>query len=226
VHLLAGGRPRRALSPALLRREAAAMAGVGDWLFDACHQRVGNLAETLALMLPPPATPSSAAWPNGCVSTCCRCVTAAGSNGQLRDYWLPRRPSVADVGACRRRLRIGASCSQPSALPAMAWQRPCRPAPGGRLASGSRPAPSAWRTAGTAYDGGRDAGQLYPVMALPERAGPTTRWRARRLVRDCTPTACAAARRAGRWIWADGDHWTDRFPDVVGGWANCPTARC
>jgi DNA ligase-1 len=55
VYFLAGGRPRQVVPTALLRSTAAALAGIDDWLFDACHQAVGDLAETIAQVLPPPA---------------------------------------------------------------------------------------------------------------------------------------------------------------------------
>ena len=52
VHLLSGRRPRRLVSPAKLRAWAAAEAGVPDWLFDESYQAVGDLAETITLLLP------------------------------------------------------------------------------------------------------------------------------------------------------------------------------
>jgi DNA ligase-1 len=58
VYFLAGGKPRQVLPTAVLRAAACRRAGVEDWLFDACYQAVGDLAETIALVLPP-ATHSS-----------------------------------------------------------------------------------------------------------------------------------------------------------------------
>ncbi len=58
VYFLAGGKPRQVLPTARLREAACAKAGVDDWLFEACYQAVGDLAETLALLLPPASTPS------------------------------------------------------------------------------------------------------------------------------------------------------------------------
>jgi len=55
VYFLAGGKPRQVVPTALLRATAAAAAGIDDWLFDECHQAVGDLAETIAHVLPPPA---------------------------------------------------------------------------------------------------------------------------------------------------------------------------
>jgi DNA ligase-1 len=53
AYFLAGGKPRQVLPTAVLRGLACRLAGVDDWLFDACYQAVGDLAETIALILPP-----------------------------------------------------------------------------------------------------------------------------------------------------------------------------
>lgn len=52
VYFLAGGRPRRTLSTTALRQWAAHAAGVDEWLFDASYAVVGDLAETMAHLLP------------------------------------------------------------------------------------------------------------------------------------------------------------------------------
>lgn len=65
VYVLAGGRPRQTVPTALLRATATALAGIPDWLFDASYQAVGDLAETIAQVLPPPTRASQlglAAW--------------------------------------------------------------------------------------------------------------------------------------------------------------------
>lgn len=55
VHLLGGASlPRRLLRLADLQAMASDLAGVPDWLFEASHQAVGDLAETIALLLPDP----------------------------------------------------------------------------------------------------------------------------------------------------------------------------
>ena len=53
VYFLAGGKPRQVVATALLRETACQRAGVDDWLFEACYQAVGDLAETIAHVLPP-----------------------------------------------------------------------------------------------------------------------------------------------------------------------------
>jgi DNA ligase 1 len=55
VYFLAGGKPRQVVPTALLRQTACARAGIADWLFEACYQAVGDLAETIAHVLPPAA---------------------------------------------------------------------------------------------------------------------------------------------------------------------------
>jgi DNA ligase-1 len=52
AYFLAGGKPRQAVPTAVLRRTASEVAGIDDWLFEACYQAVGDLAETIAHMLP------------------------------------------------------------------------------------------------------------------------------------------------------------------------------
>ncbi|MBL3571257.1 ATP-dependent DNA ligase [Rhodovulum sulfidophilum] len=54
VALLSGRRPRRAVTAARLREWAAERAGLPLWLFEDCYPVVGDLAETIALVLPPP----------------------------------------------------------------------------------------------------------------------------------------------------------------------------
>jgi hypothetical protein len=49
--LLAGPRPRRAVSPAELRAWAAQAAALPEWLVEESRQAVGDLAETVALLL-------------------------------------------------------------------------------------------------------------------------------------------------------------------------------
>jgi DNA ligase-1 len=54
VALFSGRRPRRTIAAARLRDWAAELAGLPDWLFADSYAVVGDLAETIALVLPPP----------------------------------------------------------------------------------------------------------------------------------------------------------------------------
>ena len=52
VYFLAGGRPRRVVPTKLLRELAVQSSGLSDWLFEESYQAVGDLAETITLLLP------------------------------------------------------------------------------------------------------------------------------------------------------------------------------
>ena len=58
VYFLAGGKPRQAVPTKLLRQYAVEFAGIDDWLFDECYHAVGDMAETIAHILPPPVASS------------------------------------------------------------------------------------------------------------------------------------------------------------------------
>ena len=59
VYFLAGGKPRQIVSTKLLRQFSTEMSGFPEWLFDECYQAVGDFAETIAHILPPPRHESS-----------------------------------------------------------------------------------------------------------------------------------------------------------------------
>ena len=54
VYFLSGGKPRQVVPTATLRTLACAQAGIAPWLFEESYQAVGDLAETIAHVLPPP----------------------------------------------------------------------------------------------------------------------------------------------------------------------------
>jgi DNA ligase-1 len=53
VYFLAGGKPRQMVSSRALRAFAVAASGLPEWLFVESYEAVGDLAETIALLLPP-----------------------------------------------------------------------------------------------------------------------------------------------------------------------------
>jgi len=55
VYFLAGGKPRQAVPSRLLHELAIERAGLEGWMYDECYAAVGDAAETIALILPPPA---------------------------------------------------------------------------------------------------------------------------------------------------------------------------
>lgn len=58
VYFLAGGKPRQVVKAASLVGLGCEMAAIDYWLFDECYQSVGDLAETISLVLPRGEEPS------------------------------------------------------------------------------------------------------------------------------------------------------------------------
>ena len=58
VYFLIGRKPRQVVPTAKLRAWAAAEAGISDWLFEESYHAVGDLAESIALILPEPSASS------------------------------------------------------------------------------------------------------------------------------------------------------------------------
>ena len=52
VYFLSGGKPRQVVKTATLRTLACNASGTPDWLFEECYQATGDLAETIAYILP------------------------------------------------------------------------------------------------------------------------------------------------------------------------------
>ena len=61
VYFLIGRKPKRLVRTADSQRWCAEEAGISAWLFDECHEVVGDLAETIALLLPEPRASSDTA---------------------------------------------------------------------------------------------------------------------------------------------------------------------
>jgi len=57
VYFLAGGKPRQTVPTRTLRELAQQAAGLPEWLFEESYQTVGDLAETVSLLLPPATAP-------------------------------------------------------------------------------------------------------------------------------------------------------------------------
>lgn len=53
IYLLMGRRLKRLLGVRLLAQWATSEVNMSDWLFEECYERVGDLAETISLILPP-----------------------------------------------------------------------------------------------------------------------------------------------------------------------------
>lgn len=54
IAMFTGKRPKRPVSTALIKQWAIELSGLPEWLFAECYHNVGDLSETIALILPPP----------------------------------------------------------------------------------------------------------------------------------------------------------------------------
>ena len=52
IAIFSGRRPRRAVNSRLMREWCIEMVNIPEWLFNECYHTVGDLSETLALLLP------------------------------------------------------------------------------------------------------------------------------------------------------------------------------
>src|SRR5678815_408772 len=54
IALFSGRRPKRIVNSAYLQLWCMEITGLSAWLFEECYHTVGDLAETIALLLPAP----------------------------------------------------------------------------------------------------------------------------------------------------------------------------
>jgi DNA ligase 1 len=88
-YFLAGGKPRQSVSTRLMIEFARERAGLPEWLFEESYQAVGDLAETIAHVLPPATRESElglAQWIEERVLTL-RGVDATELRDRLLGYW-------------------------------------------------------------------------------------------------------------------------------------------
>jgi DNA ligase-1 len=234
VYFLAGGRPRQTVPTALLRATACREAGLADWLFEECYQAVGDLAETIAHVLPPAAQVSDlglAAWVEQ------RLLPLRGQpperiGEQLAQWWRELdwagRFLLAKLIGGGFRVGVSKLLVQ-RALADQAGLDPKRVAERMMGYTDARALPTAQRYEQLlARDGepaaAPDTGQPYPfflahALDLPPqefaaRLGPAAGWLAEW---KYDGIRAQVVKRAGRvWIWSRGeDLVTERFPEVV-----------
>jgi DNA ligase-1 len=239
VYFLAGGRPRQTVPTALLRATATALAGIPDWLFEASYQAVGDLAETIAHVLPPPGGRSDlglADWMTERLLPL-RGQPPEAQAGALRGWWDELAPDerfllVKLIGGGFRvgvsKLLVQRALARHAGLDAklvaqrmMGWTD-ARQAPSAeRLAALLAPA----ETAADAQAAPMVDGQPYPFFlahalddGAPEdiarRLGLVADWQAEW---KYDGIRAQLVKRAGQvWLWSRGEELvTERFPEVA-----------
>lgn len=137
VRLLSGERLRRLLPVAVLKQAAMALSGLPAWAFEECYESVGDLAETIALLLPgsvPPSNPaddptliqrSLADWMTQHIAAL-REASEAERLAQLQAWWraLPPAQCFALNKLITGGLRVGVSRAMVAAALAEAFDLP------------------------------------------------------------------------------------------------------
>ncbi len=114
VYALAGGKLKRTASSTELRLALTATSGYPGWLVDDCYQQVGDLAETVALILPPgdetQADVNLRTWMEERLPDLARLDTELRQQA-LRDWWtaLPREQIFLLNKLLTGALRVGVS---------------------------------------------------------------------------------------------------------------------
>ena len=232
LYFLAGGKPRQTVPTALLRAQATAAAGIPDWLFEASYQAAGDLAETIARVLPPPRRHSSlglAAWLVERLLPL-RGATPEHQAACLHHWWdeLDADQRFLLTKLISGGLRVGVSkLLVQRAVARHAGLDPKLVAQRMMGWTDARALPSAERLqALLAADDGTTpaAGQPYPFFLahaldaaeheLAARLGPPGDWQAEW---KYDGMRAQVVRRAGKvWIWSRGEELvTERFPEAV-----------
>ncbi|MDR5877175.1 ATP-dependent DNA ligase [Caballeronia sp. LZ032] len=235
AYFLAGGKPRQSVPARLLAEFARERAGLPDWLFEESYQAVGDLAETIAHVLPPATGESTlglAQWIEERVLTL-RGTDPAELRARLLAYWdeldwserflLTKligggfRVGVARQLVVRALAQVAGVDHKRVAQRMVGW-------------TDSRQAPSAaryLRLIAPAAEGDdvdtpheSDLGLPYPfflahpLQADPETLGPPSGWLAEW---KWDGIRAQLVKRGGRvWVWSRGeDLVTDRFPELA-----------
>ncbi|OYU92970.1 MAG: ATP-dependent DNA ligase, partial [Burkholderiales bacterium PBB5] len=232
VYLLAGGRPRQTVPTALLRATATVLSGLPEWLFEASYQAVGDLAETIAQVLPPPQRHSDlglAQWMTERLLPL-RGAEPAVVAQALAGWWdeLPATQRFLLVKLIGGGFRVGVSrLLVQRALARHAGLDPQLVAQRMMGYTDARALPSAAQLQALLApqaDGAARGGQPYPFFlahALPadggplaQRLGPAEHWLAEWKYDGIR--AQLVKRDGQAWLWSRGEELvSERFPEVL-----------
>ena len=232
VYFLAGGKPRQVVPTATLRTLATRLSGIADWLFEECYQAVGDLAETIAHVLPAPSRRGElglARWVEDRLLPL-RGAEPAEQERQVAAWWdeldTPSRFLLVKLigGGFRvgvSKLLVQRALAAHAGLDAKVVAQRMM----GYTDAARRPDAAAYEGLIAAADVGRtEAGQPYPFFLahalevaeaeFEPRLGPVGNWQ---VEWKYDGIRAQLVRRAGScWIWSRGEElMTERFPEVL-----------
>ncbi len=236
TYFLAGGKPRQMVPAKRLKALAQEAAGLPEWLFEESYQAVGDLAETLALLLPPPIQPTEltlAEWMAQLLPL--RALPQGDADARLRTQWNMLAPEQRFVyfklitGNFRvgvSRLQVTQAVATVSALDPkriahrlMGYTQIGRQPQAGDYLALIAPVDDDANTQDAA-----DAGQPYPfflahpfnqpVADMPALLGTPGDWQ---VEWKWDGIRAQIVRRGGAvWFWSRGEELvTDRFPELA-----------
>jgi DNA ligase-1 len=234
VYFLSGGKPRQVVPTSRLTILACEVAGIAPWLFDECYQAVGDLAETIAHVLPRDSEPTDfglAVWVEERLLPL-RGLSEPEIAERMKAYWreLDAQGRFLLTKLVGGGFRVGVSkLLVQRALAAHAGVDAKRVAQRMMGYTDGKVTPSVERFQAliAGHDEGapapRDEGQPYPFFlahqldAPPEvfasRLGPVADWQ---IEWKYDGIRGQVVKRAGRvWLWSRGEELvTERFPEI------------
>ncbi|MGY6632469.1 MAG: ATP-dependent DNA ligase [Alkalilacustris sp.] len=222
IALLSGRRPRRAVSATLLRQWAAEEAGIPAWLFEEAYPVVGDLAETIALVLPPPRrrdTRSLSGWMDHLAGLASQDEAARRAGVVAAWDGLDATGRFVFNKLLTGGFRMGVSQGLMTRALAQATGRP-EAELAHRLMGNWTPASTSFRALVLDDDPGADLSRPYPFALAPqlegppEALGPPEAWLAEW---KWDGIRAQLIRRGDGWhLWSRGEELiTDRFPDLA-----------
>jgi DNA ligase-1 len=230
ISFLMGRKPRQAVPTPRLRKWAAAEAGIPGWLFDASYDVVGDLAETISLLLPTGAAAEDRAlhdWverdllplrelPEALQHQ--RVISAWRQMDRLQRFvWNKLITGGFRVGVSRK--LVTRALSQFSGLPEAALAH--------RLMGQWTPERSAYSRLFSPETDDAEISRPYPFFlacpleGAPEQLGPVAEWQAEWKWDGIR--AQVIRRRGQTFIWSRGEELvTDKFPEILAAAAALP----
>ncbi len=227
TYFLAGGKPRQVVPSRLLREIALRAAGLDAWVFEECYQAVGDLAETIAHVLPSPTANDDAGlaeWVEQRLAPL-RGADPAAIEARLRAYWTmlgTRERFLLGklIGGSFRvgvsRLLVQRALAERSGIDAKTIAQRMMGYTDGNCA----PTAERFAALADAAAGHRASGQPYPFFLAhqlnepPATLGPVTDW----MVEWKYDGIRAQVVRHERdvCVWSRGEELvTDRFPEIA-----------
>ncbi|TMM55070.1 ATP-dependent DNA ligase [Sulfitobacter sabulilitoris] len=222
IALFSGRRPKRAVTTTRLREWAAEAAGIPLWLFEESYPIVGDLAETIALVLPPGTRANDKPLHHWIAE-----LRALGplDDAARKDFVLG---AWAQLGGTQRFVfnklitggfRVGVSQKLMTRALARATDRD-EAELAHRLMGNWHPDDTTWHALIEADDASADASRPYPFYLAhalddgPEPLGPPSDWRAEWKWDGIRGQLIL--RGGAHFVWSRGEElMTDRFPELA-----------